>query len=45
MNQWEKAVMDPYLDSLKQEAKKRLRSEASRKLIFQTIEEKSAVSL
>lgn len=45
MNQWEKAVMDPYLDSLKQETMKWIECEANRKLIFQIIAERSRVPL
>lgn len=45
MNQWEKAVMNPYLDSLKQETMRRIESETNKKLIFQIIEERAKASL
>lgn len=45
MNQWETVVMDPYLDSLKQETMERIESETNRKLIFQIIEERARASL
>lgn len=45
MNQWEKVVMDPYLDNLKQETTKRIGNEANRKLIFRIIAERARVPL
>ncbi len=45
MKQWEKLVMDPYLNRLKLETKKQIKNEVNKKLILQIIAERSETAL